>query len=512
MAGTQSSKLRVAFMGYGLGRENIGNKAAVRTVLLASADADLRARLTQELTAMRWQVREAAGGAEAMALLEAEGAEAMVLDSALPDLEVNELAGEMRIRHPVMELLRMDGSVDEAGARSPRRNELLHALRRAQEDAQGDCGAGESAAWALAPVAVPQISAADRLAPGDNRAAAAQEVAAVLRSRNAAQPEMSRRGAAMEEDGLGTATQEVVKPEAAGLKTAGPKSIPLTTVGHKTEGPAMAATKRPEQAYLFEEESLELWPRDLTLPLPEMVGESPAMLELSRLIRLVAPRTTTVLIEGETGTGKELVARAVHQLSPRAGKPLVVLNCAAIPESLLEAEVFGHTRGAFTGAMQSRTGMIESAHGGTLFLDEIGEMPLSMQSKILRFLESGELQRVGNNEVVRVDVRVLAATDEPLQQRVAEHAFRLDLYHRLAVFPVALPALRERMEDVLPLATHLLGKLGKKMPLKRLSSGAKTKLMEHDWPGNVRELEHVLERASILAEGRREIAREEVRF
>ena len=140
MAGTQSSKLRVAFMGYGLGRENIGNKAAVRTVLLASADADLRARLTQELTAMRWQVREAAGGAEAMALLEAEGAEAMVLDSALPDLEVNELAGEMRIRHPVMELLRMDGSVDEAGARSPRRNELLHALRRAQDLRGGPAG------------------------------------------------------------------------------------------------------------------------------------------------------------------------------------------------------------------------------------------------------------------------------------------------------------------------------------------------------------------------------------
>jgi transcriptional regulator with GAF, ATPase, and Fis domain len=162
--------------------------------------------------------------------------------------------------------------------------------------------------------------------------------------------------------------------------------------------------------------------------------------------------------------------------------------------------------------MQSRTGMIESADGGTLFLDEIGEMPLTMQSKILRFLESGELQRVGNNEIVRVDVRLLAATDEPLQQRVAERAFRLDLYHRLAVFPVALPALRERMEDLLPLATHLLGKLGKKMPMKRLSSGAKAKLMEHNWPGNVRELEHVLERASILAEGRTEIAREDIRF
>jgi transcriptional regulator with GAF, ATPase, and Fis domain len=156
--------------------------------------------------------------------------------------------------------------------------------------------------------------------------------------------------------------------------------------------------------------------------------------------------------------------------------------------------------------------MIESAHGGTLFLDEIGEMPLSMQSKILRFLESGELQRVGNNEIVRVDARVLAATDEPLQQRVAEHAFRLDLYHRLAVFPVSLPALRERMEDVLPLATHLLGKLSEKMPIKRLSRGAEAKLMEHHWPGNVRELEHVLERACILAEGRTEIALEDIRF
>jgi transcriptional regulator with GAF, ATPase, and Fis domain len=283
----------------------------------------------------------------------------------------------------------------------------------------------------------------------------------------------------------------------------------LHGTGMEENGPAIAS---PQQAPVSGEERAETLPRDLTLPLPDMVGESPGMLELARLIRLVAPRTTTVLIEGETGTGKELVARAVHQLSPRAGKPLVVLNCAAIPESLLEAEVFGHTRGAFTGAMQSRTGMIESADGGTLFLDEIGEMPLTMQSKILRFLESGELQRVGNNEIVRVDVRLLAATDEPLQQRVAERAFRLDLYHRLAVFPVALPALRERMEDLLPLATHLLGKLGKKMPMKRLSSGAKAKLMEHNWPGNVRELEHVLERASILAEGRTEIAREDIRF
>jgi DNA-binding NtrC family response regulator len=476
-------------------------------VLLASADANLRARLRQELTALRWEVREAAGGAEAMALLEAKGAEAMVLDSALPDLEVGEFASEMRIRHPVMELLRMDGTVDEGGARSPRRNELLHALRQALQDAHGSRGAGESVAWALSPVAVPQISAADRLAPGDRRAAAAQEVAAALRSRNAAWIETSWHTTGMKEDGLGTA-----RPEAVGLKTAGAKSIRPATVGHRTEGPAMVAAKRPLQAFVFDEERLEIVPRALPMPLPEMVGESPLMLELARLVRLVAPRTSTVLIEGETGTGKELVARAVHQLSTRSNKPFVVLNCAAIPETLLEAELFGHTRGAFTGAVQSRTGRIEAAHGGTLFLDEIGEMPLALQTKVLRFLESGELQRVGDNELIRVEVRVIAATHEPLQQRVDEHAFRLDLYHRLAVFPVAVPALRERMEDVLPLAAHLLAKLGKELPVKRLSTGAAARLLEHDWPGNVRELAHVLERATILAEDRREIAREEVRF
>jgi len=427
-------------MGYGLGREDAGNKAGARTVLLASANATLRARLRQELTAMRWQVREAAGGAEVIELLEAQGAEAMVLDSVLPDLEVDELAGEMRMRHPVMDLLRIDGVADDGGARSPRRNELLHALRQAQQGACGT-GAGDSAAWMQAPVAAPQIAAADRLAPGDERSVAALQAAAFLH-------------------------RSKVK-------------IP--------EGPL------PEL-------------------LPGMVGVSAGMVELARLIRLVGQYSSTVLIEGETGTGKERVARAVHLLSPRADKPYVVLNCAAIPESLLEAEVFGHTRGAFTGAMQPRTGMIEAANGGTLFLDEIGEMPLSMQSKILRFLESGELQRVGNNEVVRVDARVVAATHVPLQQRADEHTFRLDLYHRLAVFPVFLPALRERMEDVLPLAAHLLGKLDKKMPVKRLSDGAAARLMEHHWPGNVRELANVLERATILAEDRREIARDEIRF
>jgi transcriptional regulator with GAF, ATPase, and Fis domain len=250
--------------------------------------------------------------------------------------------------------------------------------------------------------------------------------------------------------------------------------------------------------------------------LPEMIGESEPMRELTRLIRLVAPRSTTVLIEGETGTGKEVVARALHRLSERAGKPFAVLNCAAIPEALLEAELFGHTRGAFTGAVQSRTGRIEAAHGGTLFLDEIGEMPMALQAKMLRFLECGELQRVGDNETLRVDVRVIAATHQPLEKLATstgpERTFRLDLYHRLAVFPVEVPALRDRMEDLGLLAEHILEQMGREMPRKRLTTEAEAKLWEHNWPGNVRELMHVLERGAILSGDKMEIGEEEIRF
>jgi transcriptional regulator with GAF, ATPase, and Fis domain len=245
---------------------------------------------------------------------------------------------------------------------------------------------------------------------------------------------------------------------------------------------------------------------------PEMIGDSAAMRELARLIRLVAPRLTTVLIEGETGAGKEVVAKAVHRLSDRAGKPFVVLNCAAIPEALLEAELFGHTRGAFTGAVQSRTGRIEAAHGGTLFLDEIGEMPLALQAKMLRFLECGELQRVGDNEMTRVDVRIIAATHQPLEQRSAEGSFRLDLYHRLAVFPIEVPPLRERMDDLASLAEYVLAKMGQRMPRKRLSASAMSRLKEYNWPGNVRELMHVLERGTILAGDRMEITADEIRY
>jgi DNA-binding NtrC family response regulator len=223
------------------------------------------------------------------------------------------------------------------------------------------------------------------------------------------------------------------------------------------------------------------------------------MLEVSRRVRLVAPRLTPVLIEGPTGSGKELVAEALHRLSPRSRKPFVAINCAAIPEALLEAELFGHTRGAFTGAVQGRIGRIESADGGTLFLDEIGEMPLALQSKLLRFVECGELQRVGDNETVKVDVRIVAATHRPLAQQTLTGAFRPDLYYRLAVFLIRTPSLADHGQDLPGLVDHFMQRLGRNTPMKRVDPGALAKLSAHDWPGNVRELEHVLERGVILA-------------
>jgi transcriptional regulator with GAF, ATPase, and Fis domain len=223
------------------------------------------------------------------------------------------------------------------------------------------------------------------------------------------------------------------------------------------------------------------------------------MIEVSRRVRLVAPRMTPVLIEGPTGSGKELVAEAVHRLSARSRKSFVAINCAAIPESLLEAELFGHTRGAFTGAVQGRTGRIESADGGTLFLDEIGEMPLALQSKLLRFVECGELQRVGDNETVKVDVRIIAATHRPLAEDAQAGSFRSDLYYRLAVFLIRTPSLAEHVEDLPLLVEHFMQRLGRETPVKRVEESATAKLAAHGWPGNVRELEHVLERAVILA-------------
>jgi transcriptional regulator with GAF, ATPase, and Fis domain len=197
-----------------------------------------------------------------------------------------------------------------------------------------------------------------------------------------------------------------------------------------------------------------------------------------------------------------LIAQAIHLMSLRQKQPLVVINCAAIPEPLLEAELFGYVKGAFTGAVQSRIGRIHAAHGGTLFLDEIGDMPLSLQSKMLRFLEQGEVQRIGGNDNLKVDVRVVAATNADLQGLVKQHLFREDLYYRLAIFPIKLPPLRERLEDVEKLAEAFLAKFS---PGVTLSAGALEALRQHNWPGNVRELRNVLERSSIVAGGEREI-------
>jgi transcriptional regulator with GAF, ATPase, and Fis domain len=236
-------------------------------------------------------------------------------------------------------------------------------------------------------------------------------------------------------------------------------------------------------------------------PLPGMIGSSRGMEQVYRLVRMVANRDTAVLVTGETGTGKELVAGALHQLSRRSKNAFVVVNCAAIPEALLEAELFGYARGAFTGAVQSRLGKVHVAQGGTLFLDEVGELPLSMQAKLLRFLQNGEVQRLGSSDVYRVDVRVVCATNVRLLELARARQFRLDLYYRLAIFPIAIPPLREHAEDVCPLAEYFLAKLSAdaRMPAKYLLAPALDYLEKAGWAGNVRELQHAIERAFILA-------------
>jgi len=243
-------------------------------------------------------------------------------------------------------------------------------------------------------------------------------------------------------------------------------------------------------------------------PLPGFIGAAPSVKRLCSMVRLVAQRDTTVLITGESGTGKDVVARALHQLSMRRLKPFVVINCAAIPEALLEAELFGFVKGAFTGAVQSRIGRIHAAQGGTLFLDEIGDLPLGLQSKLLRFLEQGEVQRLGSTDTFRVDVRVIAATNANLRRLVQERGFREDLYYRLSIFPIELSPLRERMSDLQLLAQSFLAKF---CPHNvNLSSEAVALLMQHSWPGNVRELRNVIERASILVGQAREIRPEHI--
>jgi DNA-binding NtrC family response regulator len=410
-----------------------------RTALVTSADGSFRQRLSDVLTGLRWQVREAQGGAQAWGEAMDAMPQTIVVDSWLPDLDQAEFLREFRAAFPDVDVVTTGGATPLESAPGPHRQEILYALRRIQET--------DTAAWNTAPML-----------------------------ENAAAPQPCNPG-------------PIALP-ATLRQSPAQNGSSVYDHGSQTNAPAIATEERSVNKPGLTLESDRI---------PELIGNSNRMLEISRRIRLVAPRSTSVLIEGPTGSGKELVAEALHKLSTRNRKPFVAINCAAIPEALLEAELFGHTRGAFTGAVQGRVGRIEAADGGTLFLDEIGEMPLCLQSKLLRFVESGELQRVGDNETVKVDVRIIAATHQPLAQDTQAGSFRADLYYRLAVFLVRTPALADHMDDLQLLVDHFLARLGRSMPVKRIDDAAISKLMVHPWPGNVRELEHVLERAVILA-------------
>jgi two-component system, NtrC family, response regulator PilR len=306
------------------------------------------------------------------------------------------------------------------------------------------------------------------------------------------------------------------------VKAAAPETVVIVMTAYGSTETAVAALKLGAQDYLvkpFDVEELKIVIRktldsqrlqeeNLLLKaefrarnrLDRMVGVSPKMMKVFDLVRSVAPATSTVLIEGESGTGKELVAKAIHALSGRRNAPFVSINCAALPESLLESELFGHMKGAFTDAHQTRKGLFETAHHGTLLLDEVGEMPLSMQVKLLRALQEKKVRRVGSAEEIDVDVRVIAATNKSLELLVREKQFREDLFYRLNVIPVVVPPLRHRREDIPLLAEHFRDRFSREMakPVSRISNEAMDRLVAYAWPGNVRELENVIERAVAL--------------
>jgi formate hydrogenlyase transcriptional activator len=234
----------------------------------------------------------------------------------------------------------------------------------------------------------------------------------------------------------------------------------------------------------------------------QLIGNSPALEAVLEAVKRVAPTASTVLIQGETGTGKELIARAIHNISPRCGRPFIKLNCAAIPLDLLESELFGHERGAFTGAIAQKLGRFELADKGTLFLDEVGDIPLSLQPKLLRILQEQEFERLGSGLTHQVDVRLVAATHRNLAEMVKNGEFRSDLYFRLNVFPVLLPPLRERREDIPALVAHFVEILGRRVgrPIEQVPPETMSALRSYDWPGNIRELQNLIERAVILSE------------
>jgi DNA-binding NtrC family response regulator len=254
-----------------------------------------------------------------------------------------------------------------------------------------------------------------------------------------------------------------------------------------------------ERALLRENENLRRQLRE-RYGMAGLIAQSPAMTTVLDLVERVAPTDATLLIQGESGTGKEVIARAVHHAGPRAARPFVAVNCGAVPETLLESELFGHMRGAFTGAVASKPGLFEEANGGALFLDEIGEMPAALQVKLLRVLQSGEIRRLGTTQSLTIDVRVLAATHRDLPEMIRQGTFREDLFYRLNVIQLVVPPLRERREDIPALAEHFLERAAEKLKRDlRLSVHAVERLLRYPWPGNVRELENAIERAAILA-------------
>jgi len=258
----------------------------------------------------------------------------------------------------------------------------------------------------------------------------------------------------------------------------------------------LKAQVEQERTYLIDEINTDR-------PADGLIGVSPALQQMRQRIAQVADTDATVLITGETGTGKEVVARALHQASPRHGRALVKINCAALPAQLIESELFGHEKGAFTGAVERRIGKFELANGGTIFLDEVGELPLDLQAKLLRVLQEKEFERLGGNRVLQTDARVLAATNRVLEEEVRAGRFRADLYYRLNVFPIQLAPLRERPQDIVPLVQHYLGTLSKRLarPPRAIRPADMAGLLAYAWPGNIRELEHVLEQAIIVSHG-----------
>ncbi|MBM3789078.1 MAG: sigma-54-dependent Fis family transcriptional regulator [Acidobacteria bacterium] len=259
---------------------------------------------------------------------------------------------------------------------------------------------------------------------------------------------------------------------------------------------ALHASRLQARSIVHQADQDSLFPADI-------VAESEAMKRVLTLAAQVAPQPSTVLLTGESGTGKEIVARFIHRRSPRSEEPLVAVNCAALSETLLESELFGHEKGAFTGAVQTRIGRFELAHGGTLFLDEVAETSLSIQPKLLRALQEQQFERLGGTRTIPVDVRVIAATNRDLSRALEDKSLREDLYYRLNVFPIHIPPLRERPEDIVPLAEHFSGALSARMgrSLRPLSEAARSVLRRHGWPGNVRELQNAVERALIVSAG-----------